>query len=823
MWRDPVSRIAEFLQNPRFVGTAGHNGFWTDAGNSPVMQLFSFEGPNLMRLEACAGLVMFQSCPLNVRLEHSALKQMDDLLAIVGFRREPAADLTDHLGDWLLELLLQLQRRLFFPVCWRQLKHRSDGASELGFEVGRSAWSARLVEFALGLVRAALLGSPGSDVEKLLSALKYRLTPRLSYLYRQDRHKTAARLGIYRPTHELMDVAWSYLGQGSSACLIAGGSTSRTSAIGKELAGDKSLTLSRLRLNGLPVLPQLIVESSNEAVGAARQLGYPVVVKPLRGRQSKGVSVNVRDDEAVRAAFGRAQSRHAQVVVEPHQSGLDYRMLVIAGQFVAAVRREGRTLFGDGHSNVRELVEQENRSVRGTGLFFSPITLDDDALSTLAAQGHTPESVPAAGERVRLQQMASPQSTSTDVTSEVHPDNRQLAVDAARACLLDVAGIDFVSSDIGTSWRTNGARVIEVNAGPAADLHMFPQAGLARDVSWHLIRACLPASAPGRIPVVMCLGKNELDAYSSPIASQMTQMGYRVGHQASDPAGPEVRPARDVAALLTNPAFDAAAISWPLSRVADEGFPVDRVHIVVMSDSLPIDAETLSLGWGEEFALRTCRLACDLATHSVVIDGSNALLRAAVSHRPAEQVGYLWWATPEADDTPLRQHLAAGGWAITSADVPQVDDRDKLAAMLAKAVLRTLPVPRHLHQYAQDSGCHDSPAEHAITLPWTPADLARLFCGAWVNGPESGWEVTRMVSERCELVPGDLFVCKGQPDDLTQIASTEAEILSAFGLGARAVVATQVPPNLPRWQPVLVCDDPEFGLNSLGAVASLAH
>ena len=133
-----MTSVDEFLQNLRFVGAAGHGGFWTDAGNNPVMQLFSFEGPNLLRLEACAGLLMLQSCPLNVRLEPSALKKMESLLALVGFRSEAAPKLTNHLGDWLVELLLQLQQRLFFPVCWRKLTHRLDGATELGFEVGRS-------------------------------------------------------------------------------------------------------------------------------------------------------------------------------------------------------------------------------------------------------------------------------------------------------------------------------------------------------------------------------------------------------------------------------------------------------------------------------------------------------------------------------------------------------------------------------------------------------------------------------------------------------------------------------------------------------------
>ena len=80
-----------------------------------------------------------------------------------------------------------------------------------------------------------------------------------------------------------------------------------------------------------------------------------------------------------------------------------------------------------------------------------------------------------------------------------------------------------------------------------------------------------------------------------------------------------------------------------------------------------------------------------------------------------------------------------------------------------------------------------------------------------------------LVCECCGLVPGDVFGCKGRPDDLTQVAATEAEILSAFDLGARAVVATQVPPNLPRWQPVLVCDDPADGLRRVGSAGTLAH
>lgn len=811
--------MIQMLQNYRCVATENGGASWVDSDGSEVMRLFNFEGPNLMRLEACGVIVMMASCPLNMRLSASQRNQFDQLLVAVGFANRPLESLTDHLGDWLLQLLQQLQRHLFFPVQWSQLVHRADGAVELGFELGRAAWSGRLVDHALSLVQIAFHGPTVPAIQQVMDQLGNTLSQRLSYLYRQDRHKTATRLGIFRPTSILLDMAWSYFGQGKDACLIAGGSTSQTSAMGKELAGDKSLAWTRLRLNGLPVLRQRIVDSSDEAVSAAQQLGYPVVVKPLRGHQSKGVSVNLKDDEAVRAACTRAKSRHALVLVEPYLRGLDYRLLVIDGKLVAAAQRDARTLKGDGYSTVAELIEAANRSTRGTGLFFSAITLDEGALATLAAQGHTPAAILAAGETLRMREMASPESTATDVTDTVHPDNRAMAVDAARSCMLNVAGIDFVSPDISVSWRTNGARIIEVNSGPAADLHLFPQYGAARDISWHLIRSCLPAASPGRIPVVMCFGNNHPAGFLEGIANTMTQAGYRVGRLANEEDASQSSLAVGVAAMLTNPEFNAAAFGWPLTLVPSDGFPVDRVRVSVITHLQPDLVDTAHRCWGEDQVLRMCRLACDLATDAVVIDGTSPLLRAAVAHRPAGQIGYLWWASSGTDDTPLRQHLLAGGWAITPDMISVSDDREgdkQHAAMGALAVMRVLPALRQGQDTSTDAG---SPRHAAIevTVPWTPQALAHLFCGSWVNGPDSGWQVSRAVTQLSKLEPGDLFVCDSRPDDLTRLAANEAEILRAFVLGARAVVATQVPSELARWQPVLVCDDPAAGFRRLEA------
>ena len=67
---------------------------------------------------------------------------------------------------------------------------------------------------------------------------------------------------------------------------------------------------------------------------AARRLGFPCVVKPLDGNHGRGVHLDLRSEEAVRAAFHGAlgQSRGGDVVVETYVTGNDYRCLVIGGK-----------------------------------------------------------------------------------------------------------------------------------------------------------------------------------------------------------------------------------------------------------------------------------------------------------------------------------------------------------------------------------------------------------------------------------------------------------------------------------------------------------
>ena len=48
----------------------------------------------------------------------------------------------------------------------------------------------------------------------------------------------------------------------------------------------------------------------------------------------------------------------------------------------------------------------------------------------------------------------------------IHPDNLELFTKAAEISGLLLAGLDFISTDLGISYRDNGAAVNEINSSP---------------------------------------------------------------------------------------------------------------------------------------------------------------------------------------------------------------------------------------------------------------------------------------------------------------------------------------------------------------------
>ena len=406
----------------------------------------------------------------------------------------------------------------------------------------------------------------------------------------------AARRDI--PYIRLNDQSFVQLGQGKYQQRIRATMTSRTSALGVDIAGDKKLTTTLLAAAGLPVPRSDMVRSADEAAMVAARIGYPVVTKPLDGNHGRGVSLDLRSEEDVRRGFERAiqQTRSGIAVVESFIQGNDYRVLVIDGHMVAVAQRVPAHVIGDGEHTVRELVDITNRDPRrgiGHEKVLTRIKLDSAAEELVRRQGFDLGAVPPKESFVKLADTGnmSTGGISIDRTWEADHDNVEIAEEAARVVGLDVAGIDFLTPDICQPVRETGGAIVEVNAAPGFRMHTHPTEGDPQYVAKAVIDMLFPQGTSARIPIVAVTGSNGKTTTARMIAHIVSGLGHRVGMTTTDGIyidGRLVKQAdasgpRSARMVLQNPRVDFAVFEVARGGILREGlgYSVNDVAVVL--------------------------------------------------------------------------------------------------------------------------------------------------------------------------------------------------------------------------------------------------
>ncbi len=439
-------------------------------------------------------------------------------------------------------------------------------------------------------------------------AFAFELVPELEALIR-----LAERLAFGPSTQALLDEAAGrdipfirldryslvQLGQGVHQQRIRATMTSRTGGIAVDIASDKKLTNRLLDSAGLPVPRSEVVDTEDDAVAAARRIGYPCVIKPLDGNHGRGVALDLQGEADVRAAWAETvrQSRGGDVIVESYITGRDYRCLVIGGKLAAVAERVPASVTGDGKRTVRELVEETNADPRrgiGHEKVLTRIKLDAGAEAVLEGQGYTPDSVPDEGAFVKLALTGnmSTGGTSIDRTMEAHPDNIEIAETAALVVGLDIAGIDFICPDIEVPVRETGGGIVEVNAAPGFRMHTHPTEGEPQYVAKPVIDLLFPAGATARIPILAVTGTNGKTTTVRMIAHILKLMGKRVGMTSTDGividgrlmkrgdmSGP-----KSAQMVLQNPTVDTAVFEVARGGILREGLGYDRNDVAVVTN-----------------------------------------------------------------------------------------------------------------------------------------------------------------------------------------------------------------------------------------------
>jgi len=389
------------------------------------------------------------------------------------------------------------------------------------------------------------------------------------------------------------------LGHGAYQKRVWATVTSDTSNISVDIAGNKELTNRLLGEVGIPVPKGMVVRDVEEALSAARRVGYPVVLKPLDGNHGRGVMIDLKDEEAVRAAYPVAEeeSRNGAVIVESFITGKDYRILVVDNQIVAVAERVPAHVVGDGSRSVQALIDATNADPRrgvGHEKILTRIHVDQQTHDVLAKAGLSLDSVPAEGQFVQLKLTGnmSTGGTSIDRTDDIHPDNAQIARQAAMTVGLDVAGIDFITPDISKSVREVRGAIVEVNAGPGFRMHTHPTEGHPRHVGRAVVDMLFPPGAASRVPIVAVTGTNGKTTTTRMLAHIMKQAGKTVGMTTTDGiyidgtqiASGDMSGPTSAQMVLKNPAVNFAVLETARGGILRSGLGFDRCNVAVVTN-----------------------------------------------------------------------------------------------------------------------------------------------------------------------------------------------------------------------------------------------
>ena len=222
-----------------------------------------------------------------------------------------------------------------------------------------------------------------------------------------------------------------------------------TTAVAMSRCDDKRVTRRLLAAEGLRVPMGRTATFDDEDQQFLADVGS-VVVKPARGEQGQGITVGVRDAQALERAVALASQHCPDVLLEELVEGEDLRVIVIAHEVVAAAVRKPAEVVGDGRHTIRQLIFKQSRRRAAATDGESHIAIDDHTETTVAEAGFGLGDILPRGRALRVRRTANLHTGGTihDVTDQLSDRVAQACVEASRALAIPVVGLDLLVPDV---------------------------------------------------------------------------------------------------------------------------------------------------------------------------------------------------------------------------------------------------------------------------------------------------------------------------------------------------------------------------------------
>ncbi len=468
-------------------------------------------------------------------------------------------------------------------------------------------WITSCMNWALKIVTAL------AENKKYTSEDIGKLLDKLHETFIVDAIKTIPGGGSTVPflrTAHLLNIPFKHLnssvyqiGWSSRSHLMDRSTTELDSALGASLSHNKYRSIDLLRKAAFPVPLHYLARTTEHAMLAASKLGYPVVIKPSDKDRGEGVTVDIFDEIGLLDAYQKASVLSRNILVEKQVPGMCYRILVFSDQVLYTVARLPIAVMGDGIHNIETLINQANaeESQKAKHLRQKTFPADELALNTLKKQSYELSSIPDVGSYAYLRPIETTEwgGLPAVFSDSIHPDNKKLAIKAAKLFGLNVAGIDFITQDITIPWHQNGAVINEINFAPYIGTKYEYQKNGVRD----MVRALYPKG--GRIPVEVFIGDHSAWRAALNRQTNLGKDGIRVfvtshaqTHSNEDVVHMSVGKNSLVTrcnALLMNREVDAILLVIQTDELLKFGSPIDSIDEITIINEIILNHKDLKL------------------------------------------------------------------------------------------------------------------------------------------------------------------------------------------------------------------------------------
>lgn len=287
--------------------------------------------------------------------------------------------------------------------------------------------------------------------------------------------------------------------QGQRSTIVYKTITDLNSTVASEISAHKSLTSKILQKNGLPVQYQVLCRNQKKAIEVAQKVGFPSVVKPDVGSMGRGVTANITSGEELGKAIQKASACSRHIVISNFYPGEDYRLLILRGKPIGAIKRLPPKITGDGQSKVNKLIAIENQKRESfnqkVGLkAYKKIKIDSETKRHLKKNNLRLTSILDRDQSVVLRSVANCSTGGLSQTlrpSSFHPTILKAAIKATKIIGLNFCGVDFILQDPKAPFEEKNGVILETNSSPGLPPHHYPFSGTPQKIAPKILKALL--------------------------------------------------------------------------------------------------------------------------------------------------------------------------------------------------------------------------------------------------------------------------------------------------------------------------------------------